>query len=72
MTILFDATRRVKSNRKFGRGVLPSRPSYKAPAKPSDVQWWAVECSVMTEDKHFDEMATEASYQDRLDRGICL
>jgi hypothetical protein len=39
MTILFDATRQVKTTHRFGRGILRSLPTYHSPVSSADEAW---------------------------------
>lgn len=69
MTILYPAPVRVKRNRKFGAGLLASRPTYRAPVTAQDIQWWTVETAT-AEDAHYDRLADEAAFLDRYTRGL--
>jgi hypothetical protein len=77
MTILFDATRPVKTERPFGAGILPTR---FVPTQ-EDEAWWAANApsaieAALAADWDFpavdwDALADEAAAQDRLERGLC-
>ena len=84
MTILFDATKPVKTtrNRPFGLGIARQRDE-RLPYGPTheDAAWWAYEANkdcrdyevVSTaEDRHFDRMAAEFHEMDLLCRGVVL
>jgi hypothetical protein len=70
MTILFDARHRVKSGKRFGAGILPSVPSFKAPFRLEDAAWWASQPT--PEDRHYDQLEAEAISLARLDMGLCM
>lgn len=68
MTILFDPSRKVnRRTRRFGSGLLASRPAYKAPYTASDLVWLIAQPSA--EDRHYDELAGQAEALDRLTNG---
>ena len=72
MTILFDATRPVKTTRparRFGAGILATRPVYTSDHTAADEAWWAAE-SARLEDARFDWMAAETAALDSLTRGL--
>ena len=84
MTILFDATKPVKTtrNRPYGLGIVRQRPE-RLPfgPTPEDAAWWAYESNkgrrdyevvATAEDRHFDRMAAESRELDLLCRGIVL
>lgn len=80
MTILFDATRPVKSARPFAAGltiasaapVAPPKPARRAP-RPSgptaeDRLWWTIECD--SRERFLESQAMEARMIDRLSAGV--
>lgn len=73
-TVMFDATERHPAPRSFGRGVLASKPTFKAPASFEDMAWAAQTFNVVAsaEDRYFDDLARAAAMQARLDRGHVL
>jgi hypothetical protein len=78
MTILFDATRPVKTTRPFGAGIL--RPTRFVPSA-EDEAWWAANAPSNIEAAQsanweppatdWDALADESAAQDRLERGLC-
>ena len=72
MTILFDARCPVKPARRFGAGILATRPTYRAPYTSADLAWLAADNARRdAENRHYDAMADEAAALDRLERGLC-
>jgi hypothetical protein len=69
MTTLFDATRPVKTARRFGIGILATHPVYPADHTTEDEAWWAAESARM-ENARFDRMAAESTAVDALTRGL--
>ena len=76
MTILFDATRSVKpttSARRFGLGLLASKPAYRTDYTLSDAEWNAqMNAAIAARDAHLDQMGLEAEAVERLVSGCCL
>jgi hypothetical protein len=72
--VLFDATRRHAVPRNFGRGIVRSLPTYRAPYTAADAAWAAQAFSwpVSAYDVEMDRRATLAEAQDRLERGCLL
>ena len=71
MTILFDASAPVKSARRFGAGLLPSRPSYRAPYTAADAEWLIADNARRdAENRHYDRLAAESAAMDRIESGI--
>lgn len=74
MSILFDATRTVKPApaRRFGKGLLAARPTYRADFTTAD-EAWLVEDNARRarEDATFDRAYAESVALDRLERGLC-
>ena len=71
MTILFDATRPVKTSRparRFGAGLLATLPTYRTGHTSADAVWWAAE-SARLEDARFDRTAGESAFMDRYEAG---
>jgi hypothetical protein len=68
-TILYDATRTVKPARRFGAGLLATRPAYTAPFTASESAWWAAE-SARVESARFDRLAGESAALDLMEAGI--
>ena len=80
MTILFDATRLVKSARPFAAGltvastapVAPPKAARRAarPSEPTaeDRLWWAIECD--SRERFLESQAMEARMIDRLSAGF--
>ena len=71
MTILYPAPASVKSTRRFGAGILATRPTYRADHTASDEAWWAAE-SVRTENARFDRQAEESAALSWHEAGLCL
>lgn len=70
MTILFDATRPVKSNRRFGRGILASLPVYHADHTAADEAWFSAE-QARAENAHYDDLAADSAAISRHEAGFC-
>lgn len=70
MTILFSSLAPVKSatGRRFGKGILAARPTYKTGYTASDAAWWAAELAG-GENARYDQMAGEAAEMGRLEAG---
>lgn len=71
--VLFDATRRTVSPH-FGLGILPSCPTFRAPAPFEDMQWAAEYFGRTTVDYDVVELearAAESAALDRLEMGLC-
>lgn len=66
MTILYPAPAPVKTARRFGAGILPTRPFEPTPEERA---WWAAE-SARLEDARLDRMAEESAFMDRYEAGI--
>ena len=73
-TVLFDATQRHPARRDFGRGVLRSLPTFKAPASAEDMAWAAREfnADLTAYDRELERRAAEAEALDRLTAGTLL
>jgi hypothetical protein len=78
MTTLFDATARRNPNRTFGRGLLRSLPTFKAPASAEDMAWASQALADEADrrrttayDREIDRRAAEALATDAYCRG-CL
>jgi hypothetical protein len=69
MTTLYDATRPVKSARRFGAGILATRPVYTVDHTAEDAAWWAAESSRM-KDARIDRQAAESAALDALTCGL--
>ncbi len=70
MTILYPALSPVKPARRFGAGLLASRPAYRAPYTEADLAWLAAD-DARREDEHFDRMAEDSTALDRVSLGYC-
>jgi hypothetical protein len=72
--VLFDATQRHPARRDFGRGILRSVPTYRAPYTAADAAWAAEAFArpVTAYDLEMDRRAALAEAQDRLERGCLL
>lgn len=70
MTILYPAIAPVKPARRFGSGLLASRPAHRAPFTAADLAWLAAD-NARREDEHFDRMAEESTTLDRHESGLC-
>jgi hypothetical protein len=71
MTILFDATRLVKSRHAFGTGILPAatpRPTFRPTAE--DRAWWARECDRSEHERRRERRACESAALDHVSRGL--
>jgi hypothetical protein len=70
MTILFDATTKVKPapSRTFGRGVLASLPTYRIDATLDDLAWAAQHLNESSPD--YDVLAEESAQMDSYERGF--
>lgn len=70
--VLFDATLPRKSPR-FGRGILASRPGYRAPFTVADAAWAAAELNAAGNDAaydaHIEAMYMESAFMDRYELG---
>jgi hypothetical protein len=76
MTILFDATRPVKSTRsarRFGAGLFQWTPMYHADHTAAD-EAWLIEDNARreAESRLFDRMAAESRAVARHERGLCF
>lgn len=60
----------VKTARRFGQGILPTYPTYRADQTASDTAWWTAE-TARSEDAHYDRLYRESLAQSRLDAGVC-
>ena len=67
-SILFDATAHKSTNPWFGRGILRSVPTYRAPFSSADLQ--AVAEGLTMTDREIDRLAGYAAAADRLERGL--
>ena len=71
--ILYDATRKVKRNRPFARGVFASRPFRPSDA---DASWWAAHSpeAIAAEEarinREVDQLFRESEALDRMSRGL--
>jgi hypothetical protein len=71
MTILYDATRPVKTTRRFGAGILATYPTYRVDYSAADAAWLAADNARReAENRMFDRMAREAAALDALTRGL--
>jgi hypothetical protein len=72
VTILYPTPAAVKPARNFGRGLLASRPVYRADHSAAD-EAWLVEDNARreAEARRFDAMAAESAALDRLEAGLC-
>ncbi len=70
MTTLFHSAAPVKTARRFGAGLLASRPAYRAPYTAADLAWLAAD-DARREDEHFDRMAEDSTALDRASLGYC-
>lgn len=70
MTIFDSICREVKPSRTFGRGLVRSLPTHRAPFTASDVAWLVAERAA-AEDRHHDQLAGEAEAMARHERGLC-
>jgi hypothetical protein len=72
--VVFDATWRLPAPRTFGRGLLRSLPTYKAPYTAADAAWAAGAFSrpATAYDLEMDRQAALAEAQDRLEGGCLL
>jgi len=70
MTTLYHSAAPVKPARRFGAGLLASRPAYRAPYTASDLAWLAAD-DARREDEHFDRMAEESAALGRMESGLC-
>lgn len=68
MTTLYDSGLKVKSAR-FGRGILRSLPTYRAPYTASDAAQWAA-MSADLDNARLDRRYEEAAAVDRHERGL--
>ena len=69
MTILFDATRTVKPARPFGRGILRSLPTYRAPYTAAEASMWAA-MSAHLDNARLDRLAGESAALSLMEAGI--
>lgn len=60
-TVLFDATRRHPAPSTFGRGLIASRPTHRAPASFADMDWAAQ--AFRGQEQDWDERAARASIE---------
>jgi len=78
VTILFDATRRVKTTRRFGSGILASRPTFTRTHSEADEAWLAEDNARRDSDRsahrnaRLEWVAGCAIAADRLANGCCL
>ena len=71
MTILYSSAAPVKTERRFGAGILPTYPVHTAPYTSADLEWLAADDRRReAEDRRFDAMAEESAYLDRHEAGI--
>ena len=71
MTILFDATRPVKSTRLFGAGLLRSLPTYRV-SYMADDEAWLIEDNARreAESRRIDRLYGESAAVDAMSRGL--
>jgi hypothetical protein len=73
MTILFDATRPVKSTRRFGAGILASAPHYHvSDHSVSDEAWLAEDNTRREYEAWLDRLEAESDAIRRHELGLCL
>jgi hypothetical protein len=73
MTILFSSLAPVKStSHRFGRGILPTYPTYRADHAAADAAW-LVEDNARRDaaNRRYDAMAAESAALSRLEAGLC-
>jgi hypothetical protein len=73
MTTLFDATRPVKTTRRFAAGLVATRPTYRADHTAADEAWLAEDNArreAAARDRHYDAAADEARALDALCLGL--
>lgn len=72
MTILYPAPAAVKSARRFGAGLLATRPTYRADHTAADAAWLAADNARRERlDRRVDELAVERDALSRLEAGLC-
>lgn len=72
MTILFDATVPVKTARRFGSGILPTYPAYRAEFSAADLEWLAADNARReAADRVADLRWVESVTMDRIESGYC-
>lgn len=69
MTILYPPPAPVKSSRRFGSGILPTRPVYRAPFTASDLAWLALD-NARRENARYDRMAGASAALDMMESGL--
>lgn len=70
MTILYPAPVAVKPARPFGKGILASRPTYRAPFTSADLAWLAADDGRRRENAHFDALADAARGAELMGKGV--
>jgi hypothetical protein len=72
MTTLFSSLAPVKPARRFGVGILATRPAYRADHTAADAAWLAADDARRDdEDRRHDAAASESAHMDRYERGLC-
>jgi hypothetical protein len=70
MTILFDATRPVKTTRRFGAGLLRSLPTYRTTVSAADEAWLIADNARRdAANRKLDRRASEAEAHARYENG---
>lgn len=72
MTILYPSPAKVKPARRFGAGLLASRPAYRTDHTVADAVWLVADNGRQeAADRRFDDLAAEDAALDRLEAGLC-